>query len=107
MINCVGGVQVLFPLLEFVTSDNNNEVPLSSDSAKESPTSDGAGGGGGSSSSPVTMVDGRLDDEWEILPSSSYSGRVNYQGIYWLYSVFFIVLSYCTIHVYASILCCS
>ena len=76
MINCIGGVQVLFPLLELVTSDNNNEMPLSPEVGKGSSDLIISGGTTRTPSSPVSTVDGKIDEEWEVLPSSSYSGKI-------------------------------
>ena len=78
MINCIGGVQVLFPLLELVTSDNNNDAPLSPTTGKDSSDLIISGGTTGTPGSPVSMVDGKIDEEWEVLPSSSYSGKSLY-----------------------------
>ena len=81
MINCIGGVQVLFPLLELLSNNNNNnnhsETPQSSADKPKEASNLPANHTSTDSRSPV-MVDGKVDDEWEVLPSSSYSGQLGF-----------------------------
>ncbi len=62
VINCIGGVQVLFPLLETAATDEGEEI----DKAATDFLSLGA-----SEKSPAAAAAG--NDDWEMLPSSSFS----------------------------------
>lgn len=61
MINSVGGIQVLYPLLEQV--------------GKAPPYNPLSGDLNGDGLQPVMPVTGEVQDGWVVIPSSSYAGE--------------------------------